>query len=308
MKNSIHIISEALKNYISEASSILDSDINLTLPKKEWVDSPSTKNPKVNIYLFEIKENLELRENEWQTIHSVNGSVQKKKPDVRIDLFYIMTFYGQTPESPDAVIGAVEEEQRYLSEVLSIVYNHDYIPQEFFIDNEGNPILNVPDIPISVTRPKFLEGEGGVQLWSAIDQYVKPAIYLKVTAPILFDFQDETSIVLKKNITIHDRHHVPNIVDLKGEVFTKFIKTYSDNSTEEFIMLIPQAKVILEQENVNGNFEIVSSLLTDNRGFFIFKLLDKNKVYQIRVLMRAYSEAVEIIDISKKIEIELIKN
>jgi len=198
MKNSIHIIGETLKNYISEASSVLDSDISLMLPKKKWVDSPSIENPKVNIYLFEIKENLELRENEWQTTHSVNGSIQKKKPDVRIDLFYIMTFYGQVPESPNAVIGAVEEEQRYLSEVLSIVYNHDYIPQEFFIDNDGNPILNVPDIPISVTRPKFLEGEGGVQLWSAIDQYVKPAIYLKVTIPINLKQQIEEAMVFSK--------------------------------------------------------------------------------------------------------------
>ncbi len=303
MKNFIHIIGEALKNYISEASSILDNDINLILPKKEWVDSPSTKNPKVNIYLFEIKENLELRENEWQTIHSVNGSVQKKKPDVRIDLFYIMTFYGQTPESSNAVIGAVEEEQRYLSEVLSIVYNHDYIPQEFFIDNEGNPILNVPDIPISVTRPKFLEGEGGVQLWSAIDQYVKPAIYIKVTIPISLEQQIEEAMVLSKIFQYgfyKNKEYIPSDeenIDFAGIII---------NSATTPIP-IPGASVELyTTENIDGTEteRLVDTYSTNEKGQFVFYKLNNQKYrVQISANEQGYNsttkEFVDLLNIKK---------
>jgi len=191
MENSIYIISEALKNYIAKDSTLLESDINLQMPKKQWVDLPSSTNPKANIYLFDIKENVELRNNEWKTLRKSNGTVQRQKPEVRVDLYYLVTFYSQELE-PDK---SIKEEQQWLSEVLAIVHTHDNIPKECFVNENGNALLGIPDIPITTIRPKYLEGEGGVQLWSTIDQYLRPAIYLKVTAPIKLAKQIEETMV-----------------------------------------------------------------------------------------------------------------
>lgn len=280
MENAIHIIGEALKNYIAQAPSIFENEINSIMPKKRWVDSPSTDNPKVNIYLFDIKENLELRENEWQTVRYPDGSIQKKRPDIRIDLFYIITFYGQQTE----LVNAIKEEHQYLAEVLPIVYRYDEIPTESFIDEDGNPISGVPTIPITVMRPKFLEGEGGVQLWSAIEQYIKPAIYIKVTIPINLKQIIEELMVLSKIVNYgfyKNNIHIPT-----EDKNINFAGIITNNATPPIPITGATVK-LYTTENINGvsTERLVDTYSTNEEGQFVFRKLN-NQAYRVKVSAR----------------------
>ena len=181
MGEMINIVNKALTVYFADHISIAENDISFQKPKKEWINSTgaATTVPKMSVYLFDIRENVELRNNEWQA-ENYDKSIKRKKPDVRIDLFYIITFYSQGSNVDESI----EEEHKWLSETLSVVYNNANIPEEYFYDETGEIISGIPKIPAIPIQEKFFGEDGVLQLWSALDQYLMPAIYLKVTIPV----------------------------------------------------------------------------------------------------------------------------
>ena len=196
MAEMINTVNKALTAYFAAHISIAESEIGFQKPKKDWMDGTATASiPKMSIYLFDIRENIELRSNEWQS-ENYNTAIKRKKPDARIDLFYIITFYS-TQESTEAK--NIEKEHMWISETLSVVYNNAYIPKEYFYDDVSGEILSgIPKIPAIPIRPKFLGEDGGLQIWSALDQYLMPVIYLQVTIPISLDKYLEDTKVLSK--------------------------------------------------------------------------------------------------------------
>jgi hypothetical protein len=102
-----------------------------------------------------------------------------------------------------------EEELQLLSYLLPIVYNKSYLTQED-VSSDFTSLFeeldqDSPKIPIESIHPKFLDEQGGFQIWSSFEQHLKPAIYLKLTAPILFDAMDMGAIVLDKNMNLNPK-------------------------------------------------------------------------------------------------------
>lgn len=60
-------------------------DIVFNMPDREW--SGTISKPTVNIYLYDIHENRDLRANDWAIVHN-NGRATKSKQLVRIDRSY----------------------------------------------------------------------------------------------------------------------------------------------------------------------------------------------------------------------------
>jgi len=298
-----------LEKFFRFKLSTTDDDYSIVFypPLKSNTSTPD--NILVNIYLFDIRENVELKINEWEFVQNGSGGFSKKKPPIMLDLFYMLTVHG----SDNSLETKINTELDILSNLLPVVYHQSYISQ-IDVGDELNSFFNqLPDsfhkIPIESIHPKFLDEQNGFQLWSSFDQYVRPAIYLKLTAPIVFDPQDGGSIVLEKTITVHDRHHMTNFVDLEGIVYTKIIKTYTDAPQETIVMPISGAKVILE-ENIDDTVQMISEMVTNSQGEFSFKLLkDVEKEYQIIIVMSGYEKkSMDIEDLSEKLSIELEKN
>ena len=63
-------------------------DISFDIPTKDWASKLSKSKETINLYLYDIKENRELRTNEWQVNRKSDGTVDQEKPPVRIDLSY----------------------------------------------------------------------------------------------------------------------------------------------------------------------------------------------------------------------------
>jgi len=192
MKDMINIVNSALKVYFADHITVIESEMGFQKPKKEWVDQSATTYPKMSIYLFDIRENMELRNNTWQPVGD-DEIVKRKKPDAYIDLCYMITFYSQKSNSD-----GIKEEHKWISEALSVLYSNAYIPKEYFSDEDDQILSDIPKIPAVPVHPKFLGDEGGLQLWSALDQYLKPVIYLKVTTPISLAKYLEYAKVLTK--------------------------------------------------------------------------------------------------------------
>ena len=215
MVDMINIVNKALTSYFADHITIAESEIGFQKPKKDWLDGTAASIPKMSIYLFDIRENLELRSNEWHS-ESYDTAIRRKKPDTCMDLFYMMTFYS-TQESTEAK--NIEKEHRWISEILSLIYNNAYIPKEYFYDNVTGEILSdIPKIPAIPIQPKFFGEDGGLQIWSALDQYLIPVIYLKVTIPIsLAKYFEDAKIftkILKFGISGQKNYYTLNIQPL----------------------------------------------------------------------------------------------
>lgn len=152
-------------------------DITFDIPTKEWTGKLSSTKPTINIYLYDIRENRELRTNEWELKRNPDGTVTKERPPARLDAFYIITAW--SPAQTDAVL----EEHHLLSKILTVLFKYAFIPKEVF-QGDLATIEPPPKIPVTVASPDAFKEQGVGQFWNAVDQYLKPFIHLIVTIPI----------------------------------------------------------------------------------------------------------------------------
>jgi len=268
MAEMINTVNKALIAYFADHITVSESEIGFQKPKKDWVDGTATASiPKMSIYLFDIRENLELRSNEWQP-ENHDTSIKQKKPDARIDLFYMITFYS-TQESTEAK--NLEKEHRWISETLSVIYNNAYIPKEYFYDDVSGEILSgIPKIPAIPIRPKFLGEDGGLQIWSALDQYLMPVIYLKVTIPIsLAKYLEDAQVltkIFKFGIPDQKNYYILNIQppvdslvcsDSQHCLLSKIEITSNLNYLDEDAEANTNQIILINRENIHTNDYIV---------------------------------------------------
>ena len=60
-------------------------DISFEIPNREW--SASISKPRINLYLYDIRENHNLRGTEWSVTKNQNGTTSRKKNASRTRLY-----------------------------------------------------------------------------------------------------------------------------------------------------------------------------------------------------------------------------
>ncbi len=100
-------------------------DIRFETPDREW--SASLSKPTVNLYLYDIRENHELRGTEWIIEKNGNNTATKRKNARRIDLSYLVTVWTNN----------VEDQHGLLWTVLSTLMRYPTIPQELLTRPTG---------------------------------------------------------------------------------------------------------------------------------------------------------------------------
>src|SRR5260370_12526339 len=113
-------IEELLKRELP-ASLVQQVSITFATPDSKFPPTSVTL-PAVNLFLYDIRENLELRDVEW-TIDSNNGTPVRKRPLVRLDCSYLVTAWPNPASNPAAPDG-----HRLLPEVMRGLMRHRTIP------------------------------------------------------------------------------------------------------------------------------------------------------------------------------------
>lgn len=166
-------------------------DISFTLPNKDWLNNNQSSSNWINIYLLEIKENLNSRENTWKKVRSGNES-NKTKPPLFVDLYYLLTFYNKNKNS--------ELENTNLEATLLHLYDFKNLATKQNDLDEN--ILN--DIKLELFPKPFIDENASYQLWSALDQNARPYIPLKISIPLYSTVSRNEGIVKEKAISIND--------------------------------------------------------------------------------------------------------
>ncbi len=140
-------------------------DVKFDQPKREW--SSRVSRPTLNLFLHDLRENNTLREPAWEVERNEDGTVTKRRRAVRVDLHYMITAW---------VADHPEDEHRLLARTLLALFRNPYLPDDLLPAS-----LQDQPVPIPVRVAQFDEFRAPADVWSALDNELRPAIACTVT-------------------------------------------------------------------------------------------------------------------------------
>jgi hypothetical protein len=123
----------------------------------------------INVFLFDIREDLDLRSNE-PVLRRVGNQVIQEKPRPRITCTYLVTAW------PIDGLDLPKQEHRLLSQLLVLFMGTPLLPATFLA---GSLVGQEPPLPLVVVQPGIEKNPA--EFWTAIGNHLKPSIFLSVT-------------------------------------------------------------------------------------------------------------------------------
>jgi hypothetical protein len=146
------------------------ADIAFDAPNREWSSRRNT--PTVDLYLYDIREDLEQREVMWEDIHgdSQNARLitERRPPPRRFKLSYLVTAWTQRPE----------DEHRLLSSLLSCFLRNQTMPADVL---SGALVESRQPITLNIALPPP-QDRSISDVWSALGGELKASLDLVVNA------------------------------------------------------------------------------------------------------------------------------
>jgi len=168
-------LKQFLTNQAAPGSLLQSADISFDLPDATWRGALTKLT--VNLYLYDVRQNLQLRTNEPLIQRSPDGTraIHRLAP-ARIDCAYCITAWSVA--NSDAVL----EEHRLLSQVLLVLLRNPTIPAG---DLVGSLTSQIPPYPTVVASQDGVKNQP--EFWNALDQRLKPSLNYIVTLAMLLD-------------------------------------------------------------------------------------------------------------------------
>jgi hypothetical protein len=147
------------------------ADVAFDAPTKEWSSRRNT--PTVDLYLYDIREDLEQREVMWEDIRGdprdTRLVTERRPPPRRFKLSYLVTAWTQRPE----------DEHRLLSSLLMCFLRHPTMPAEAL---SGALAEGRQPVTLNIAQPPP-QDRSISDVWSALGGELKPSLDLVVNAP-----------------------------------------------------------------------------------------------------------------------------
>ncbi len=166
----IHDVDESLRALVRrDALNGSPVEIAFDAPTKEWVARRNA--PTVDLYLYDIREDLARREVMWENVRDATGRVvERRPPPRRFRLSYLVTAWTQRPE----------DEHRLLSALLSCFIRHEAMPRDVIAGPLAEQTLPVY-VTVALPPP---EDRSFADVWTALGGELKPSLDLVITAPL----------------------------------------------------------------------------------------------------------------------------
>lgn len=130
--------------------------------------------PAIDLFLYDIRENLDLRSNEWRTEREGTRAKVSRAP-IRVDCSYLITAWAS-----ESAPNPVEDEHNLLSIVTLILVRYRFIPDELL---QGALLTQTPGVVTSILQPGYLQSLG--EFWQAMGGKPKLALNYTVTISIV---------------------------------------------------------------------------------------------------------------------------
>jgi hypothetical protein len=127
----------------------------------------------INLFLYDVRENWELRSNEWQ-VERRNGIATQTPPPARVDCSYLITAWSKLPENQQGKAG---QEHYFLGQVMQALLRHRVLPAEVL---QGKLAGQEPPVRAKPLQASQLQSLG--EFWQAMGS--KPKAMLNYTVTI----------------------------------------------------------------------------------------------------------------------------
>ncbi|GAA3838427.1 DUF4255 domain-containing protein [Saccharothrix violaceirubra] len=166
----IHEVDEGVRRLLHAGGVPGDrGDLAFEAPTKDWAARRNA--PAVNVFLYDIREDLTRRTAGESEVYDDDGTLLGRRGAPRwFDLFYLVTAWTNRPQ----------DEHRLLSEALACLVRAERLPRELLTGSLAELDLA---IGMQVAGPTP-EGRSAPDVWSALGGELKPAVTLRVTAPL----------------------------------------------------------------------------------------------------------------------------
>ncbi|MBM0744178.1 DUF4255 domain-containing protein [Phormidium sp. CLA17] len=154
-----------LPNRFGDSVSTTPIAVTFVTPHPEFIVTP----PALNLFLYDIRENQELRSSSWSMTRQNDGTATREPPLVRIDCSYLITMW--TSDLKDFAT-----EHQILGEVMQVLMSYSTLPPTVL---QGR--LADSDLPLraSVLGQVKLQGLG--EFWQAMGGKPKATLNYTVT-------------------------------------------------------------------------------------------------------------------------------
>lgn len=173
-------VEELLKRELSPAL-VGQVAISFSAPDSDFPPSSVTL-PAVDLFLYDVRENLELRNTGFVVERHDDGRVTKRRPLTRVDCSYLITAWSSESSTSRSL-----DEHRLLSEVMKVLLRHPTIPEMLL---QGGLKGQEPPLPSSTLQPGRLQSVA--EFWQALGGKPKAALNYTVTIGIVPDQAVET--------------------------------------------------------------------------------------------------------------------
>lgn len=272
----IEVLDETIKDLLVQKMplNLAEVDVSFDVPNREW--SGAISKPTINIYLHDIRENLELRSFDWATERAPDGTITKTKLGGRYDLSYLITAWTNN----------TEDEHRLLWYVLATMVRYPYFPADVLPDilqTQPSPILTKVAQPDGILR-------NAADVWTALDNQLKPVLTYVVTMALDAQLVSSSMQVRNKFLRI-----MPPDTDAPARLARKDGLKPPESGYSESLQIGGyvtdannpdqpiRAEVILLEQGLN--------VRTDTRGRYTFHNLVERPTYTFLVVAPGYTTA-----------------
>lgn len=143
----------------------------------ETPDPNSVATPGINLFLYDVRENLELRNTVGGFTRQNDRTAIKHRPPARVDCSYLITVWpskSQKTSKPDAA-----EEHRMLGAVMKVLLRFPTLPEEVL---QGSLKGQEPPVRAFSLRPGQFQNVG--DFWQALGGKPKAALNYIVTISV----------------------------------------------------------------------------------------------------------------------------
>ena len=167
-------VDEALRNLILDSLTVSRQNVDLKFdtPTRDWASR--LNRPTINLFLFDIRENLRLRGAEQaRQFPQPDGKVEVRRNPTRIDLRYLLTAWTKDPE----------DEHLLLSDALYTLLRNPVIPDEYASEQMKKQQFKTL-LDAAVYQPEHGPTEKATEIWGVIGNDIHAGFIVTVTITV----------------------------------------------------------------------------------------------------------------------------
>ena len=190
----IRDLSETLQAILDDAGleksfpELAAAQVAFERPSEQFAPSQAT----VNLFLFDIRENTELRVKE-PVIERRDGQALMQRPPMRVDCSYLVTAWAAGGAGPKPVL----EEHELLGQAMQVFARYPVIPEKFLqgsLKDQGLPL------PLSVGGTNSGEMKDPADFWTALGNKLRPSLVVTVTLELETSEPEAAPLVITKRL------------------------------------------------------------------------------------------------------------